>query len=90
MWGARIHSEYYWHLSMHSERLTLGMKMHSTAFLSMPNADGNGTTDRGFNSARGYPAWLPITTRQVTDVVMNDQDISPSREGVKCWNLSRT
>ena len=52
----------YWQLSMHSERLTLGMKMHSTAaFLSMPNADGivlGGNTDRGFNdnSARGYPA----------------------------------
>ena len=71
----------FWQLSMHSERLTLGMKMHSTAaFLSMPNADGivlGGTVDRGFNdnSARGYPAWLSITTRQVTDVVMNDQDI---------------
>ena len=61
--------------------------MHSTAaFLSMPNADGvvlGGTTDRGFNdnSARGYPAWLTLTTRQVTDVVMNDQEILSVKGG---------
>ena len=31
----------FWKLSAHSERLTLGVKMHSTAaFLSMPNEDG--------------------------------------------------
>ena len=77
----------FWQLSMHTERLTLGMKMHSTAaFLSMPNADGvvlGGTTDRGFNdnSARGYPAWLTLTTRQVTDVVMNDQEILSVKGG---------
>ena len=71
----------FWQLSMHSQRLTLGMKMHSAAaFLSMPNAEGivlGGTADQGFNdnSARGYPAWMSITTRQVTDVVMYDQDI---------------
>ena len=30
----------FWQLSAHSERLTLGVKMHSTAaFLSMPNKD---------------------------------------------------
>ena len=61
--------------------------MHSTAaFLSMPNADGvvlGGTTDRGFNdnSARGYPAWLTLTTRQVTDVVMYDEDILSIKGG---------
>ena len=61
--------------------------MHSTAaFLSMPNADGivlGGTTDQGFNdnSARGYPAWLTLTTRQVTDVVMNDQEILSVKGG---------
>ena len=77
----------YWQLSMHTERLTLGMKMHSTAaFLSMPNEDGvvlGGTTDRGFNdnSARGYPAWLTLTTRQVTDVVMYDQEILSVKGG---------
>ena len=31
----------FWKLSAHSERLTLGVQMHSTAaFLSMPNEDG--------------------------------------------------
>ena len=77
----------FWQLSMHSQRLTLGMKMKSTAaFLSMPNANGiimGGPPDQGFNdnSARGYPAWMPITTRQVTDVVMNDQDILAVKGG---------
>ena len=71
----------FWQLSAHSERLTLGVKMHSTAaFLSMPNADGvivGGRTSRGFNdnTMRGYPLWLSLTTRQVTDVVMYDEDI---------------
>ena len=61
MYGEPGSTMNYWQLSVHSERLTLGMKMHSTAaFLSMPNADGivlGGNTDRGFNdnSARGYP-----------------------------------
>ena len=32
-------------------------------------------------SARGYPAWMTITTRQVTDVVMNDQDILAVKGG---------
>ena len=40
----------FWQLSAHSERLTLKVKMHSTtAFLSMPNADGvilGGRTNR--------------------------------------------
>ena len=43
----------FWRLSAHLERLTLGVKMHSTAaFLSMPNEDGiilGGKTVRGFN-----------------------------------------
>ena len=61
--------------------------MHfTTAFLSMPNAEGivlGGTADRGFNenSTRNYPAWMSITTRQVTDVVMNDQDILAVKGG---------
>ena len=73
MYGEPGSTRNYWWLSMHSQRLTLGMKMHSTAaFLSMPNAEGivlGGTTDRGFNdnSARGYPAWLTLTTRQVAN-----------------------
>ena len=77
----------FWQLSVHSHRLTLGMKMHSTAaFLSMPNAEGivlGGAPGQGFNdnSARGYPAWLSITTRQVTDVVMNDLDILSVKGG---------
>ena len=72
----------FWKLSAHSERLTLGVKMHSTAaFLSMPTADGIilcGRTTRGFNenTMRGYPLRLAtLTTRQVTDVVMHDEDI---------------
>ena len=77
----------FWQLSMHSQRLTLGMKMHSTAaFPSMPNEEGlvlGGTAGQGFNdnSARGYPAWMSVTTRQVTDVVMNDQDILAVKGG---------
>ena len=61
--------------------------MHSTAaFLSMPNENGvvvGGTAERGFNdnSARGYPAWLTLTTRQVTDVVMYDEDILSIKGG---------
>ena len=61
--------------------------MHSTAaFLSMPNEDGvvlGGTTDRGFNdnSTRGYPTWLTLTTRQVTDVVMYDEEILSIKRG---------
>ena len=71
----------FWKLSAHSERLTLGVKMRSTAaVLSMPNEDGiilGGRTIRGFNenSMRGYPLRLTLTTRQVTDVVMYDEDI---------------
>ena len=51
----------FWQLSAHSERLTLGVKMHSTAAsLSMPDSDGvvlGGNSDRGFNdnTVRGYP-----------------------------------
>ena len=71
----------FWQLSAHSERLTLGVKMHSTAaFLSMNNEDGvvlGGSSGRGFNdnTVRGYPLRLALTTRQVTDVVMFDAEI---------------
>ena len=57
------------------------LKMHSTAaFLSMPNKEGivvGGNSSRGFNdnTMRGYPLWLTLTTRQVTDVVMCDEEI---------------
>ena len=43
----------FWQLSAGSERLTLGVKMHSAAaFISMPNSDGvvlGGNSIRGFN-----------------------------------------
>ena len=71
----------FWELPAHSERLTLGVKMHSTAaLLSMPNEHGiilGGKTPRGFNenTMRGYPLWLPLTTCQVSAVVMRDEDI---------------
>ena len=87
MYGEPGSTMNYWQLSVHSERLTLGMKMHSTAaFLSMSNEDGvvlGGNTDRGFNdnSARGYPTWLSLTTRQVTDVVMYDEEILSVKGG---------
>ena len=61
--------------------------MHSTAeFLSMPNQHGlvmGGNAERGFNdnSARGYPTRLALTTRQVTDVVMYDEDILAVKGG---------
>ena len=54
----------FWQLSAHSERLILGIRMHSVAaFLSMPNSDGvvlGGNPDRGFkdNTVRGYPLRL--------------------------------
>ena len=87
MYGEPGSTRNFWQLSLHSERLTLGMKMHSTAaFFSPANAEGivvGGPPDQGFNdnSARGYPAWLSITTRQVTDVVMNDLDILSVKGG---------
>ena len=77
----------FWQLSAHSERLTLGVKMHSTAaFLSMPNEDGvvlGGSLSRGFNdnTMRGYPLRLALTTRQVTDVVMFDEEILSVKGG---------
>ena len=61
--------------------------MHSTAaFLSMHKKDGiilGGKTIRGFNenTMRGYPLWLPLTTLQVTDVVMRDEDILCAKGG---------
>ena len=87
MYGEPGSTMNYWQLSVHSERLTLGMKMHSTAaFLSMPNEDGvalGGKTDWGFNdnSARGYPNWLSLTARQVTDVVTYDEEILSVKGG---------
>ena len=66
----------FWDTSAGTERLPLGVKMHSAAaFLSMPNSDGavrGGTSTRGFNdqTTRGYPLRLTLTTRQVTDVVI--------------------
>ena len=86
----------FWELSAHSERLTLGVKMHSTtAFLSMPNKDGiilAGKTDKGFNenTTRGYPLWLPPTTYQVTDVVMRDEDILCAKGGRHVPDKSRS
>ena len=61
--------------------------MHSAAaFLSMPNSDGvvqGGNSDRGFNdqTTRGYPLRLTLTTRQVTDVVMYDEEILSVKGG---------
>ena len=61
MFGGPGSTVNFWKLSAHSERLTLGVKMHSTAaFMSMPNEDGvilGGRTIRGFNDStmRGYP-----------------------------------
>ena len=63
--------------------------MHSTAaFLSMPNKYGiilGGTTTRGFNekTMRGYPLKLSLTTRQVTDVVMHNENILCAKGGRK-------
>ena len=56
------------------------------AFLSMPNAGGiikGGKTSRGFseNPMTGYPLRLALTTRQVTDVVMYDEDILRAKGG---------
>ena len=70
----------FWQLSAHSERLTLGVKMHSTAaFLPcLTRMDLFGREDNqrfNENTMRGYPLWLPLTTLQVTDVVMRDEDI---------------
>ena len=52
----------------------------------MPNSEGivrGGNSDRGFNdnTTRGYPLRLTITTRQVTDVVMYDEDILAVKGG---------
>ena len=64
----------FWAQSSYIDRLTLRVKMHSTAaFLSMPNRNGvitGGKSIRGFsdNTVRGYPLWLPLSTRQVSDV----------------------
>ena len=77
----------FWDTAAGSQRLTLGVRMHSAAaFLSTPNSDGvvrGGNSDRGFNdnTIRGYPLRLNIPTRQVTDVVMYDEDILAVKGG---------
>ena len=77
----------FWLTSAGEERLTLGVKMHSAAaFLSMPNPDGvvrGGNSTRGFNdqTTSGYPLRLTLTTRQVTDVVMYDEEILSVKGG---------
>ena len=61
--------------------------MRSTAaLLSMPNKYGiilGGRTIRGFNenTMQGYPLKLSLTTRQVTDVVMYDENILCAKDG---------
>ena len=52
----------------------------------MPNSDGivlGGNSSRGFNdnTVRGYPLRLALTTRQVTDVVMYDEEILSVKGG---------
>ena len=52
----------------------------------MPNKEGivlGGNSSRGFNdnTMRGYPVWLILTTRQVTDVVMFDEEILSVKGG---------
>ena len=77
----------FWKLSSFTDRLTLGVKMHSTAaFLSMPNKDGiimggRSSTELNDKTVRGYSLRLPLTTSQVSDVVMLDEDILRSKGG---------
>ena len=52
----------------------------------MPNSDGvviGRNSDRGFNdnTVRGYPLRLTLTTRQVTDIVMYDEEILSAKGG---------
>ena len=52
----------------------------------MPNSEGavlGGNSDRGFNdnTVRGYPLRLTLTTRQVTDIVMYDEEILSVKGG---------
>ena len=52
----------------------------------MPNKDAvvlGGNSSRGFNdnTMRGYPLRLALTTRQVTDVVMFDEEILSVKGG---------
>ena len=54
----------------------------------MPNSDGvvlGGNSNRGFhdNTVRGYPLRLTLTTRQVTDVVVYDEEILSAKGGRK-------
>ena len=71
----------FWKQFAYATRLSLGVRMHSTAaFFSTPNAQGHitgGETTRGFNdgSERGYPLWFVLSTGQVSDVVRFDEQI---------------
>ena len=52
----------------------------------MSNPEGivlGGNASRGFNdnTMRGYSLWLTLTTRQVTDVVMYDEEILSVKGG---------
>ena len=52
----------------------------------MPNKSGvvtGGKSIRGFNdnTVRGYSLWLPLSTRQVSDVVQLDEDILRPKGG---------
>ena len=49
----------------------------------MALSEGGGTSIRGFNdqTTRGYPLRSTLTTRQVTDVVMYDEEILSVRPG---------
>ena len=77
----------FWTQSSYIDRLTVGVKMRSTAaFLSVANRQGvitGGTTTRGFNdgSVRGCSLWLALSTRQVSDVVQFDENILRPKGG---------
>ena len=77
----------FWAVSVSATRLTLGVKMHSTAaFLSMTNADGTitgGTTMRGFSDGteRGYPLLLALSTKQISNIVKFDEEILTPKQG---------
>ena len=77
----------FWEQSAYIDRLTLGVKTRSTAaFLSMPNKSGvvtGGKSIRGLNdkTVRGYSLWLPLSTRQASDVAQLDEDILRPKGG---------
>ena len=85
----------FWEQSAFIDRLTLGVKIHSTAaFLSMLHKDGIimvGNSARGFNdnTLRGYSLWLPLSTRQVSHVIQLDEDILCPNRGRHVHDDSR-